>query len=176
MRVRNLSERSGTVNTRLGETHLDQYGTVLNPSWIKGGVAELVNQRIPGFEDASVFPPDGGYPKGYNPVEEAPPERVETPPYEVRTGPNVIIARPIEMPLPPGDITEDMYWSVIKELSMDVDNLNLKGYVEMDILTANLKVLAFPVLTGTQRIQITDKYRKLEEENAGKPGLPVETE
>lgn len=163
------------MNTRLGETHLDQYGSVLNGSWVKGGVEALVKENIPGFVDAAVFPPEGGYPRNYSLVEEPPPLILSEVVEGEKSGPTVIIARPVLI-LPPGDVTEEMYWLVIKELSMDVDSLNLKGYVEMDILTANLKVLGYPVISGTQRIQITDRYRKLEEENAGQPGLPVETE
>lgn len=170
MLVRNLDVAGEPINTQFGEAHLDEFGTVINPRNIKGGVESLL--KCAGFADAALFPPQGGYPEGYVPGDEEPegsPEPVEAPKSNV-----IIVTRDKEST--PGEYTEEDYWKVIQELSIEEENLNLKGYVEMEILEASLKALGWPVISGTQRRDITDKYRKIMAETTGQQGLPVEDE
>lgn len=171
MIVRSIDLKSEVFNTHLGEVHVDQFGTVVNGTWFEGGVQALLDAKIPTLVDAELFPPKGGYPKGYKLVELDRPEIV-LPEIKEKKPSNVIIARPIAGVTV--QVDEGDYWRVIRELSMDAENLNLQGYVDQDILNANLRVLGYPILTGTQRRDITDKYRKIEAEVAGEPGLPVE--
>lgn len=171
--VRHETLRNEPVNTHLGEAHLDRYGVVTNESWIRGGGVALLG--VPGFVDGELFPPREGFPVGYKPTVEAPPpEPISVEPV-IQAASNVIIAHPPVL-LPTGEVTEEMYWAVIRELSMEADNLNIKGYVDLEILTANLKVMGYPPLPGATRIQLTDKFRKLEASQSVvvSTGLPVE--
>lgn len=171
MIIRSTDLKNEVLNTHLGELHLDGYGTVLNTTWIEGGAQAILDAKIPTIVDAELYPPKGGYPKGYR-VAELPRPEIVLPTVEALPVSNVIYARPISgatMVVEEGD-----FWQVIRDLSQSDENLNLQGYVDMDILNANLRVLGYPVLTGTQRKDITDKYRKIEEESSGNPGLPVE--
>lgn len=70
--------------------------------------------------------------------------------------------------------SEDDYYQLIKQLTDKGGNLNSEGYLQMEVLTSELRERGWPIISGTRRIRITDEGREREKARPNKLESPDE--
>lgn len=135
--LRYQHRRNCSLITPFGDVELDEDGYVTNLDKFNPG--DLLT--IEGFADTDVF---GGEPR----------------PRPAR-GESYATSAVTAQALAQGPSDAD-YWGVIRELTEKGGTLNSEGYLQMEVLTAELRERDWPPISGTRRIRITDEGRERE--------------
>lgn len=158
--IRHILRKNCHILTTYGEVFLGPDGCVTNMSDLQKAHSHLDMRtemaKLPNFMDTELFNAEAEV----DLAEGAPNTKDQA--LTLRQSDKEKDVGQVPVVPPPSGPSDLDYYRIILELSQNQGNLNSAGYVDMEVLTQELRAKNLPLITGTRRQNITDQGRKME--------------